>query len=328
MINIEDLGEAFVEQLNKFHTYPQPFDEPLDAWLHQSYANVIKRGKQVDWNKPYFSPSSSTDCPRALYHKLKKHKKDKKRLKPHQRRWQGIGTQAGDFIQREILLAERHMKKITGEEPRFVMGITDENTPAFEEFIFVQQPIEHNGEVFSLLGTSDGMLIDKETGEKVILEIKTKSDSPSKTKYTNLKSAEQSHINQVICYSLMYGTNTAIITYLNVSKKKWFEKDEVLAEFPDLRAFEINVTPSMQNEVLDKFAEITKRARLNDPPLPDLEKWRFSDYQEATINSLTDAEVAELEGFVSRYKKSGASMHTKRTVEAAFHDIKRRREKL
>lgn len=322
------LADAFLEQMNEFHSYDSPYDDPLDAWLHQSYADVIKQGKGVDWTKTYFSPSSSTACPRALYHKVKRHKKDSKRIKPHQRRWQGIGTQAGDFMQREILLAERHMKKLTGRDPRFVMGLTEDKTPAFEEFIFTQHPIEHNGESFTLNGTGDGLLVDKETGEKVILEIKTKSDSPAKTKYTNMKSAEPSHVSQVVCYSLMYGTNTALITYLNVSKKKWFEKDEVLAENPDLRAFQINVTPSMQTAVLDKFAEITKRARLNDPPLPDLESWTFSDYQEATIKTLTDEEVAELEAYVARYKKSGAQAFMKRQVESALADIQSRRSKL
>ena len=322
------LAEAFLEQMNEFHTKRQPYDDTLDIWLHESYAKKLRQGRDVDWSKPYFSPSSASACPRALYHKLKKHKKDVQDPTPHQRRWTAMGTLTGDLIQREILLAERHMKKLCGKEPRFVIGITEEKYPAFEDFVFVQKVIEHNGETFSIVGTGDGLMVDKETGELVMLEVKSKSEGASKTNYTQMKSAKQDHIDQVTCYSIMYETRTGIITYLNLSKQKWMADEETLEKNPDLRAFDVNVTDGMQQLILDKFADITRRARENDPPLPDLTSWMFNDYKTKIAETITDEEIAKLETVVASVKKSSQQAWMKRSVENALDDIKRRRAKL
>lgn len=324
----QSLAKAFLDQMNEFHTKRQPYDDPLDIWLHESYAKKLREGRNVDWSKPYFSPSSASACPRALYHKLKKHKKDVQDPTPQQRRWTGMGTMTGDFIQREILLAERHMKKLCGKDPRFVMGITEEKYPAFEDFVFKQKVIEHNGETFSLAGTGDGLMVDKETGELVMLEVKSKSEGAAKTNYTQMKGAKQDHIDQVTCYSIMYGTRTGIITYLNLSKQKWNADEETLEKNPDLRAFDVNVTDGMQKAILNKFSDITRRARENDPPLPDLTSWMFNDYKTKIAETLTDEDVAQLEQTAKSVKKSSQQAWVKRQVENALADIKRRRDAL
>lgn len=321
----KNYAKQLVDQLDEFHTYNNPYDDPLDTWIHSSYAEVKSKPKNVDWTKLYFSPSSANACPRALYHKAKRHKKDVKKWLPHQRRWVSLGEGVGDMIQRELLLCDRHFEKFTKKKPKFSMGITPENYPAFEDFIFKQKVVEHDGVEFSLIGTSDGILVDNETGDSVILEVKSKQETPSKTSIRAMTSPTEDHTKQVVCYSIMYDVDDAIILYYNTAKKKWFMTDEDYANTPDLRAFDVRVTQEDRDEILDFFAYITKCVNEDSPPLPDLTKWLFNDYKDAIYKSITDEEINLLEA-LNELKKDSLPPYMQASMKSALEDIKRNKQ--
>ena len=60
------------------------------------------------------------------------------------------------------------------------------------------------GEEFSLLGTTDGIMVDRRTGEKIGLEIKSKQETPSKTSLSAMKEADPKHVKQCVSYGEMY----------------------------------------------------------------------------------------------------------------------------
>ncbi|MCA1800245.1 MAG: hypothetical protein LC650_03035 [Actinobacteria bacterium] len=303
---MQTVAERFTAYLNDFHTYSEPRDDKLDAWLHQAYADVIKAGKSyINWNLIYFSPSSSTACPRELYMKAKKAKRDEQRFLPRQRRHMAQGTAIGDWLQRELLLAERHYEKLSGNEPAFKMALKD-GKPAFEDFVFKQKPVTHNGQTFSVLGTTDGIMRDSVTGELVGLEIKTKQETPSKTSVKSMKEADDKHIDQVIAYSVMYGIDKWLIVYVNTAKKKWFSTQDEDDATPDIRAFEIDVTDDMRKRVLDYFAFVTKAVHDEEPPKLSLDKWRFNGMKRACALDLSEGEISELEGKVDIAEMSGS----------------------
>lgn len=318
-----DLTKPILKQLDLFHSYQKPYDNDLDVWLHSSYAKVISDGLAVDWSVVYFSPSSANVCPRALYEKAKKSKKDIYKPQPHQRRWTSTGEKIGDMLQEEFLLCERHLEKFSGVKPRFTMGITDKGYPAFEQFIWTQKRVEHNGEVFYLTGTGDGLLVDNETGKTIGLEIKSKQQTPSKTSIRAMTAPQESHVKQVISYSIMYDVDTFVIAYYNTAKKGWFLTDEEYEKTPDLRLFQVDISDEDKTDILDFFADITRRVRENDPPLPDLTKWKFNDFKDAIGKSITAEEIATLET-IADFLIEDMQAWERRSVLESLDDIKRR----
>ena len=316
-----NLAQDFLDYINDWHTYNEPYDDDLDIWLHEEYAKVIRKGKDVDWRSIYFSPSSAGNSARELYVKAKKKRKDQQRFKPHQRRWMSLGTAVGDWFQRELLLAERHYKKLSGKEPVFSIGIVN-GQPAFEDFVFKQHKMTWKGEEFSLLGTTDGIMVDRRTGEKIGLEIKSKQETPSKTSLSAMKTADPKHVKQCVSYGEMYGLDRFIIVYVNTAKKKWFAPDDELEKTPDVRAFEIKITDDMRSEVFDYFADIVRRVRENDPPKLDLEEWRFNGYKRACALDLSEEELSELESEVVALELSNLPQWKVRACTEALDEIK------
>ena len=322
-------AKALGAQLNEFHQYNNVYDDELDIYLNESYAKALRKGKKVNWRTTYFSPSSSNDCPRALWHKVKKHKKDERSWQPHQRRWVEFGEAIAGVLQREFMLSDRHFEKFTGRKPRYSMGMTDDKMPFMEEFVFKQKFVEHRGEKFSLIGTLDSVLIDNETGKPIIVEIKSKQQTPSKSSLSAMKAPQEYDVKQSVAYSIMYDIPDVVIMYQNVAHKAWEMSDEDIRKTPDLRLFDVKVTDEDKEEILDKFADITRRVREDQPPLPDLTKWRFNDYKDAISASITDSEIAQLE-MAAEFLKSSRDIQPwmKPQIDMALNEIKRRSGRL
>jgi len=320
-------AKALTEQLNEFHAFNNVYDDDLDVFIYESYAKTIRKGKSVNWSIPYFSPSSANMCERAQWHKAKKHRRDSRSWQPHQRRWVEFGEAIAGVHQREFMLSDRHFEKFTGRKPRYSMGMTDEGLPFMEEHVFRQKMIEHNGEKFSLIGTLDAVLIDNETGKPLIVELKSKQQTPSKTSLSAMKEAQPDHIKQVIAYSLMYGIDDAVIMYQNVAHKAWDMTEEDFKKTPDIRLFDVDISEEAKNDILDGFADTMRRVREDDPPLPNLLKWRFNDYKDVISETLTDEEVSNLE-MVADFLKGSRDTQPwmKPQIDLALNDIKRRRE--
>ncbi|HFK1408565.1 hypothetical protein [Bacillus thuringiensis] len=250
-------------------------------------------------------------------------------MKPWQRRWQFIGTNIGDAIQRDILLAERHYEKFTSEKPRFRIERTKDGYPAFEDFVKTRKVIEHNDQQFALIGTCDGILeYTDEHGviTRVGLEIKSKQTTYSKTSEYSLREPGADHVKQVTCYSLMYDLDYYIVLYMNASKKAWNMNEEDYAKYPDFRAFGVAITDDMRNEVLDKFASIVAAVNTKQPPKLDIEHWLFNNYKTACAQSLSDEEYEEIKTQVSRVKRSSLSDTKKAPYIGALEFIDKVRE--
>ena len=330
MSNIKEIEKSFIEQLDEWHRYFEPYDTELDIALHKSYYQVLKNGKKhIDWNSVRFSPSGATKDARELYSKLKKLKPDEVKLNPHQRRYMSQGTALGDWLQREILLCERHYEKFTGKKPRFTFARTKEGYPAFEDFVFSQKEVNFNGQSFNLIGTCDGIMVDNKTGEKVLLEVKSKQNTPSKTSLSAMKEPQESHVKQVACYGEMYDVEKALIVYINGAKVEWFADDEKIKRTPDIRVFGVDITDDLKEEVFEHFAIVTESFHKDKPLLPDLKEWLFNDYKQAISESLSDDDVKKLEESYGYLADLGMlKPYEERSVESALLDIKQRRASL
>lgn len=302
------IARKFTEYLNEFHNYEQPFDDELDAWLYEKYANRLYRKQYFNFKQPYFSPSSANSCERELYMKLIKQRRDVDKVQPHQRRWTSIGTAIGDAMQREILLAERHYKRLTGKDPLFIFERTQHNEPFFEDFVKRMYPVVYNGKTFNLFGTCDGvMLFTLPNGNqiRVGLEIKSKQGSYSSTGYFSMKEAKEDHVKQCACYAEMYNLDYYIILYVNGSKKGWEMDEEDVEKYPDIRAFGIHVTQEIKDKVFTKFTNILEAVEKQEPPKLDVYKFLFNKYKKACVNSLTPNELAEIkQSYKNMYKSN------------------------
>lgn len=327
----EFIAQKFEEYLNEWHSYEQPYDDELDAWLHGCYADIKEKRRYFDLqSQPHFSPSSADNCDRELYLKIKKAEKDKTQIMPHQRRWTAIGTAIGDTIQREILLAERHFKKFTGKEPVFRMARTDEGYPFFEEFVQTLKVVDHKGQRFSLFGTCDGIMTWKAPNGETIrvgLEIKSKQKSYTATGHYSMKEPQEKHVKQVTAYSLMYTVDYFIVLYVNASKKDWSMTEDERNKYPDIRAFGVYVTEDMRQEVLDKFANVVYHTKIDVPPPLDITRFTFNKYKKACAESLTDEEFTGITNYVNRIKKSKSMPNWyKESILVSYLTLKELRE--
>jgi hypothetical protein len=324
--NINEIATQFTEFLNKWHSYREPFDTQLDIWLHEAYAKELRKYKPVDFKSaPYFSPSSSGSSDRELYVKALKMPRDEDEVKPWQRRYTARGTAIGDWLQRELLLAERHYEKFTGEKVPFTIARTDEGTPFFEDFVKTQRFFEHNGQRFSLFGTLDGVLeyVDEATGEvkRIGLEIKSKQTSYSETGFQRMKGPKDEHVKQVTCYGLMYDVDAYLIVYVNCSVKAWFMTDEEHEKAPDFRVFGVEITDEMKTGILDKFANVTRCVAEGVKPALDLESFRFNNFKRSCAESLDTEELAEIQSQVERMQRSSLPDWKKRGYVEALEFI-------
>jgi hypothetical protein len=332
LTNINEIAQQFTDFLNTWHSYREPFDTKLDIALHEAYSKEMRKYKPTDFKSaPYFSPSSAGSSDRELYVKAIKMPRDEDVVKPWQRRYTARGTAVGDWLQRELLLAERHYEKFTGDKVPFKIARTDEGAPFFEDFVKTQKFIEHNGQRFSFFGTCDGVLeyVDAVTGEikRIGLEIKSKQTSYSETGFQRMKGPKEDHVKQVTCYDFMYGPfDGYLIIYINCSIKAWFMTDEEHAKAPDFRVFGVDITDEMRAKINDKFAYVAKCVAEGTPPALDLETFRFNNFKRSCALSLSEDEFELLKAQVKRLMRSGLPQWKKDSCYEAFEFIREVRE--
>lgn len=326
----EKIASMFVEQLNLFHSQPSPRDSQLELYLHQSYADVLRRTASQGFSlpdKPYFSPSSSGSCPRELYLKIKGEERDSVEVSPHQTRWQHIGTKIGDMIQEQVLLMERNLENLTQVKPKFKFVRNNHSEPLFEEFAYTKKLINNR---FYLMGTTDGIMYFQDTESsqviKVGLEVKSKQTSYSQTGGYSMKEANPKHKLQTVAYSIMYDVDYWIIVYVNGSKKSWNMSEEDFIKYPDVRAFGHYVTQEMKTDLLNKFNNIMDAVDNNTPPKLELENWTFNNYKKACALDLSQEEFVELVEEGIKIVKSNLPAYIRNSVEDAIMFIDKERE--
>ncbi|MBJ6364194.1 hypothetical protein ACFOQM_23525 [Paenibacillus sp. GCM10012307] len=304
----------------------------MDAQIHRWYSDVLTDKSRKVWpprNLPYFSPSSANSCPRELYEKLRKSKRDVRVTPPHQGRWTSIGTAIGDVIQRELLFAEKHLPG-----SRFRFERNERSEPMFEDFAKVNRTIEHNGQTFALFGTCDGIMrYVAESGEiiRIGLEVKSKQTTAATTsEFSQRNGPKEDHVKQTICYSVMYSAadepiDYYVILYVNASKKSWEMTAEEYRKNPDIAVHCIEITDEMRTEVLDRFAGIVKAAAQAETPPLDIMKWTFNGFKVACAAGLSASELADIERQVAAVQRSNLKDFVKRQYADALADIKRLR---
>lgn len=310
--------------LDDWHSLPETWDSDLDAQIHRWYANPPR----VYPKRPYFSPSSVNSCPRELYVKAKGGKRDEGRRQPHQGRWTRIGTQIGDIIQRDLLFIEKHYEKKTGNIPRFRFLRDKQGRPAFEDFAKINREVRIGDERFYLYGAPDGVMeYITDDGEKIRvgLEIKSKQTTPARTSLYSMRDAEESHIKQCIAYSYMFDCDYYVIMYVNAAKQRWELTQEQYEKTPDLRAFCYHITDNDRYDLLLQLADIQKAINEGTPPKMDVNRYTFNNFKTATVMSLTDAELAEIERYNNAMQSSSMPAWKKRGLADAVKDIKERR---
>lgn len=321
MTNINAIAEQFTQELDRWYSQPECWDNELDTMIHRWYSNP----PNVWPKRPYFSPSSSKACPRELYLKAKRAKKDAFPKQPHQGRWQEIGTAIGDVMQRTVLAMERNLP---GCPFRFEKN--EDGTPVFEDFAKKNVKVERNGQTFYLYGTTDGIMqYITEDGEvlRVGLEIKSKQSTPAKTSRHSMREAEEGHRKQCVAYSVMYDVDYFIILYVNAAKKAWVMEDADYEATPDIRAFGFEITDEDRAELLDNFADIAKGISEDKAPALDLTRWTFNNFKTASALSLTDEEFAQVKLTASQAARSGLPDWKKKGYVEAYEFIRDIREK-
>lgn len=329
----DEIRDNFRSFLDNWHSRPETFDDALDSWLHRIYADVQSDKSRKVWpprNMPYFSPSSANSDPRELYEKVRGAKRERTGQPPHQGRWTRIGTSIGDLIQRDILLAEKHV-----EAARFRFERNDRDEPMFEDFAKVARTITVGGTNFALYGTCDGiMTYVTEDGEqiRVGLEIKSKQTTFSQTsEFSQRNGPKDDHVKQTICYSVMYDKPEAhidyyVILYVNASKKAWEMTTDEYEKNPDIAVHVVEITDDMRTGLMRHFTEIVDMAGANTPPPLDLTKWTFNNLKQACAVGLSTDELAALERQVDAVKRSGMKEWQKQAYVTALDEIKQLRE--
>lgn len=305
----ERIAQDFADFLDEFHQYPQPYDDAMDAEFYEQYARVLREQSKwgyFNWKtapdgtpRPLFSPSSAGKDERQLYEKAIRSKADERQPNRNQRDWTGLGSQVGAYIQREVMLAERHFEKLTGKKPRFRFKRTERNEPQFEHFVKKIHEVEHNGEKFGLNGLPDGILeYITDDGEILRVGLEVKSFQKSYTDFKKLAQPKSDHEGQTTVYSEMYSLDYSLIIYHLTYGADWkrdFSRNKIFGRY---------ISQNDRNVLLDKYARVTKCWRTKTPPAVDLDGWNFNDYKTAIAKSLTDEEFEILKAQVKRAQRS------------------------
>ena len=326
-LKAERIAQEFNDYMTEWHSYVQPYDDKLDADIHERYARILN--EQNVWGyfdfkrnpdgkaRPFFSPSNAGISDRELYERARGSKRDPTKFTGNQRWWVGLGTVIGDYLQREVLLAERHYRKLTGKVPPFRMKRKDNGDPMYEHFVKKMHEMEHDGETFAYFGLPDGILeyTDVETGEIFDVGLEVKSEQANWSRFKSLDEPKNGHIEQTTMYSEMYGFDYVIVAYILSYGRGWGE------EFNRLKTFGKYVSDEDRETLAGRCADATRRAREGDAPRFDLMDWRFCDYKTAIARGLTDEEISEMKEYAVRVQNSSLPAWRRRAIAGAFENI-------
>ncbi|WP_426043228.1 hypothetical protein [Bacillus pumilus] len=294
----------------EFHQRPQPYDDLMDAELHEQYARVLREQSKYgyfNWKtapdgtpRPVFSPSSASKTERELYEKARKSARDPQTPTPNQRDWTGLGSQVGDYIQREVLLIERHF----GEDSREIslnLDLNGRNETSLRLNVSKKKmhEVSYGEEKFAIHGLPDGILIyTADDGQEYRVGLEVKSFQKSYVDFKKVVEPKKEHVEQSICYSEMYGLDYYIVIYHLTYGVKWDK------EINRNKVFGIEIRDEDRARVFEKLRRVTRAVRLSEAPSIDLFEWAFYEYKRSTAKNLTDGELADLYDLKSRMMRT------------------------
>jgi hypothetical protein len=269
-----DLTTGILDHFNSLHS--------VDYWPDKKIEQQLIDDDQKDINSSFsdvglvngvimFSPSSASKCPRELFFKATKTKKDKVTAFPYQRRWTRNSTAVHRAVQKDLLYAEKVLPA-----PLFRVKKTPDGRPSWEKNIAHVVQVEHEGTAFQLYGMMDAILEYTPDGSTVGFEFKTKSTTIAAVGDFKMKEASSDHVTQCSGYSLLFGVDEFLIVYESVAKDSWMKGEEAR---PDMRAFYIEVKDEDRTRLLDKFAEIAENYYSGEISRPDYSKCLFCPYK-------------------------------------------------
>ena len=270
----EELEGAILSQIDALHSldfYPKKAVEL--RLLQDEFDNLERTRDDVGYEKGLicFSPSSVSKCPRELFFKAKRAKKDDTTAYPFQRRQMRNGTAVHRATQRDLVYSEFLLK-----EPAFMVDRTPEGKYAWEQNIATIKTITHNGVTFQMYGMMDGKLVYVKDGSKVGLEFKTKSTTIASVGTFKMREAMPSHKLQCTAYSVLFGLSEYLIVYESLAKDSWNKGADAK---PDMRAFYIEVTEADRVALLDFLADTARSFYAGELPHGDGEKCLFCPYK-------------------------------------------------
>lgn len=328
----DKLAKEFHEFMSEWHSHPAPYDDAMDADIHERYAKVLR--EQSKWGyfdfaknpqgikRPHFGPSSAGYSDRELYEKARKSKRDPAKFTENQRYWVGVGGVLGEYLQREVLLSERHYEKLTGKKPAFKMARTKDGNPAYEHFVKKMHEIEHDGQHFAYFGLPDGILTykDEDTGEVLNVGLEIKSEQANWSKFKALDEPKKGHLAQTTAYADMYRFDYVLVVYILSYGRGWYE------DFSRIKTFGKYVSGDERQALRQRCADAVRQAKEGDAPPIQLDEWKFFDYKNVVAKALTEEELDRLRGHARRAQSSSLPAFMKRSYTEAIEEIEEIRE--
>lgn len=269
----EELKKAMLRHFERFHSLSEIYDRDIEEKILLEELKNLQNPKQVNFQDGLvtFSPSSASKCERELYYKATRAEKDEQPMFPYQRRWVRNGSAVHAAVQKDLLLAEVHLKN-----PAFTVEKMEDGSPAWEHNLKDVKQFEHNGIQFQIYGMMDGILRYRD-GSKVGFEFKTKSTTIGAVGNYKLKDAQDSHKQQAIAYSKLFGVDEFIFVYESLAKDSWNKGEEAKQ---DIRAFYYKPTEEQKSNLLDKFSRVAAKVERGELPAPELDKCLFCPFKE------------------------------------------------
>lgn len=266
-----ELSGALYKQFNDLHSKDFYENKGIETLLLKQKAfEVDTIGiKQQRPDMCIFSPSGASKCEKELYFKLLGIEQHEERF-PYQKRWTRNATAIHEVVQRDLLYSEVVLKN-----PSFKVMRMENGLPAWEKNLKNYKIFTHNGVTFAILGMMDGILNYKD-GSQIGYEFKTKSTTIGTVGHYKMKDAAESHKQQCVAYSLLFGMDEFLLMYESLAKDGWSKGSEAKIDF---RVFYYKVTKEDQQLLLDKFAKIVTDFAANKEPIGDLDKCIFCPYK-------------------------------------------------
>lgn len=270
----EELSEAMLDHLRRFHSLNEIYDKDVEEEILTEELNHIRNPRKLNFERGLvsFSPSSASKCERELYYKAKHEQKDEVQMFPYQRRWVRNGSAVHAAVQKDLLLAEVHLKN-----PAFTVEKMPDGSAAWEHNLKNVKQVEHNGIRFQISGMMDGILHYMKDKSRIGFEFKTKSTTLGAIGHYKMKDAQEGHKEQAIAYSILFGINEFIFLYESLAKDGWMKGFEAK---PDMRAFYFQPTDDQKNQLLDKFARVAAKVKADDLPSQELDKCIFCPFKQ------------------------------------------------
>jgi len=267
----QELVGAIIDHFNGIHRNDLPLDFEIEKMILQDGLNALTISLDLEKDMVTFRPSSAGKCERELYYRAINTVRDEVTMFPYQRRWTRNASAVHSAVQRDLLYGEKYLSN-----PLFTVQRTETGRPAWEYNLRQVKKFEESGVKFQLYGMMDGVLVYTPDGSQIGFEFKTKSTTIGAIGSYKMKDIQESHKEQCIAYSLLFGLDEFIILYESLAKDNWTKREDAR---PDLRAFYYKVTEKDREKMLNKFIRVAEYFYAGELPTHDMNKCIFCPYK-------------------------------------------------